>query len=492
MADNKSAASLWFSIVSLFHFISMAFLIICCLTAPVFKQIGLSKYNDYTYGVFGYCDSINDSCSKAAAVYDPTTITESSDNWRVRSTIRHNIRNILIVTPIAAGLNFFTFIIATVFLTLILINDRRTNFLMLLGHLFFSFISFAATALGCIITFLLFFPNMTWCSWLLIPAAALPLIAMPLTFLAHSYSRVPSYDNNSDDADSYDAELIRVMDKEDDFQLNNKSNGNFVLPDFNQTEKMTHSNSTLLDNSTASLSTKDLNNITEKQITNNEQDEENDVLDSNDPNFAYSAINSDRLASNHGSIKSKGSKFKIANTGKDENNPINKMYTLSTSSEGSFNINDRQIDAESDSGLTSVSQRGVNPHYVQYQQQQQRQQLHQRQQGLQYHNNNQINNMNMQPFNQPQVPQQRPMNNQMPRNLQYNQPNPQNQRYQMQSHYTPPLYQQQKQYNVPINNAPPPPGAQFSSNRYKPAYKSQMGRNNIPGASSMTSPYGFR
>lgn len=93
------------STITILQFVSMAFLIICCVTAPVFKQIGLSKYNDITYGVFGYCNGNN--CSKASASYNPSQFQESNDNWKINNHARGVLGKILIVTPIAAGLNFF-------------------------------------------------------------------------------------------------------------------------------------------------------------------------------------------------------------------------------------------------------------------------------------------------------------------------------------------------------------------------------------------------
>lgn len=51
----KKNSSVVFFLVGLSQFVTMAFLIIGSITAPIFKQIGYSKYDEITYGTFGYC-----------------------------------------------------------------------------------------------------------------------------------------------------------------------------------------------------------------------------------------------------------------------------------------------------------------------------------------------------------------------------------------------------------------------------------------------------
>nr|CAI6766024.1 ADM_HP1_G0046420.mRNA.1.CDS.1 [Saccharomyces cerevisiae] len=46
----KKNSSVVFFLVGLSQFVTMAFLIIGSITAPIFKQIGYSKYDEITYG----------------------------------------------------------------------------------------------------------------------------------------------------------------------------------------------------------------------------------------------------------------------------------------------------------------------------------------------------------------------------------------------------------------------------------------------------------
>ncbi|SCU99030.1 LADA_0H17106g1_1 [Lachancea dasiensis] len=185
------------SIIFVAQFTSMAFLIICCVTAPVFKQIGLAKSGDIVFGTFGYCDEGH--CSSASANYHPDGLA-TAENWKMGSSAREKLGSILIVMPVAAGLSFLAMMM---------------NFVQHFGRISFSgaafvinllltLAAFASSALMCVVTFLLFYPKVTWCSWLLVPAAALNVICVPLTYVVHSLS--PS--SEEDDFDSKENSLF--------------------------------------------------------------------------------------------------------------------------------------------------------------------------------------------------------------------------------------------------------------------------------------------
>lgn len=209
-----------FSVICGFQFIAMALLIIGCVTAPVFKQIGLSKSDGTTYGVFGYCESGKD-CSKVAAIYDASGIGKST-NWKMGDSARSRLSKILIVTPIAAGLNFISFLSSLLSFVVGLISGSTSGVLFTL-NLTMTVIGFTASGLVCIVVFLLFYPNVTWCAWLLIPAAALQLIVIPLVFVAHSSG------GRSKDIDESDDELAGIVQQnamlDSEFESPNKPNG---------------------------------------------------------------------------------------------------------------------------------------------------------------------------------------------------------------------------------------------------------------------------
>lgn len=202
------SARVVYSVVCGFQFVSMALLIIACVTAPTFKQIGLSKYSGTTYGVFGYCD--DQGCSKVSAFYKPYEVGSDSDSdWKISARGRKVLGKILIVTPIAAGLSFLGFLSTVVSFVGALVSGSSNAVLFTL-NLTMTVIAFLGSALVCVIVFLLFYPHVTWCSWILIPSAALLLITIPLVFVAHSSSR-----SGGEDDDERDDDLTGIIQHDD-------------------------------------------------------------------------------------------------------------------------------------------------------------------------------------------------------------------------------------------------------------------------------------
>ncbi|CCF59978.1 hypothetical protein KAFR_0I01980 [Kazachstania africana CBS 2517] len=197
---RTSKSSIFFAIIAVFQFASMALLIICCITAPVFKQIGLSKYDGITYGVFGYCE--DDSCSKASASYNPYALSDDTASWKMNSNARKALGHILIIMPVAAGLNFFAFLSTSITLIVsILQNYGNISAIMFIINLIFDLLGFLSSALMCIVSFLLFYPHTTWCTWILIPAAVLPLITLPLIFVAYISNGQNGTESNLEEQD---------------------------------------------------------------------------------------------------------------------------------------------------------------------------------------------------------------------------------------------------------------------------------------------------
>ncbi|SCW02629.1 LAFE_0F10814g1_1 [Lachancea fermentati] len=200
------------SVITVLEFASMAFLIICCVTAPVFSQIGLSKYDSTVYGTFGYCKS--GDCSAASANYGPESIDSDAD-WSMNSSARTSLGKILIVVPIAAGLTFFAMFIN--FLAQFSSVGRHAAVFVI--NLLLTLLAFASSALVCIVVFLLFYPHVTWCSWLLVPAAALNLLCVPLTFVAHSQA-AKGDDLEEDSDDEQKLNRLETLGSQSNFRLN--------------------------------------------------------------------------------------------------------------------------------------------------------------------------------------------------------------------------------------------------------------------------------
>lgn len=210
------------TLVCFLQCVALAFLLLDCLTAPVSRNIGLSKYNGITYGVFGYCEE--QDCSSAAANYHVEDLEKDGD-WKMNYDQRKALSNILIVTPVAAGLTFF----ALVSSFCLQFGALNVNSVMFIFNLIFSILAFLASGLVCVCAILLFFPNVTWCAYVLVASAALNLICIPLCFFAHSQT----VSKNSDDVDSdqsssirdnfYKEELTHIDFKNDMAHLNNAS-----------------------------------------------------------------------------------------------------------------------------------------------------------------------------------------------------------------------------------------------------------------------------
>lgn len=188
------------SVITVVQFASMAFLIICCITAPVFKQIGLSKTDGVVFGTFGYCE--NGQCSTAQASYYPEQLA-SNASWNMNFQARTTLGKILIIMPVAAGLTFFS-MIGNFTAQFGSVGARGATFII---NLLLCIIAFAGSALMCVVTFLLFYPHMTWCSWLLIPAAAINLVCVPLTYVAHSMAPASDDDESIESDVGYHQEM---------------------------------------------------------------------------------------------------------------------------------------------------------------------------------------------------------------------------------------------------------------------------------------------
>ena len=171
------------AVISLFQFVAIAFLIIGSVTAPVFHQIGLSKFGGITYGTFGYC--IQGDCSAASSNYRPFSLTDDPSAWNIDSSSRRSLGEILICMPIAAGVNFLGFLVTIATMFIVTSQSGKYSLPVFMINLIFGVAGFCITALICVVVFLLFYPHVTWCAWLLIPAAAVTLLVLPLQFWSY-------------------------------------------------------------------------------------------------------------------------------------------------------------------------------------------------------------------------------------------------------------------------------------------------------------------
>lgn len=278
------------TVITVLQFASMAFLIICCVTAPVFSQIGISTYEDVTYGIFGYCRS--GSCSLASANYKPESLAENGD-WKMDYNARSSLSKILIATPIAAGLAFFA-MFSNLLAQFGNINKRASVFLI---NLLLTLIAFAVSALSCIVVFLLFFPNMTWCSYLLIPAAAINLVSLPLVYFAHSQGS-GSYENSVEDEDrdfmkdNGSNEQVYTLDGFED----ESSDRPVVLPDYYKNPQIITSTTLTSTNSNSKSDSTAQRSYNKPLVVSDEDVQDASYIRDLEPSEPYSAIRSSFVA----------------------------------------------------------------------------------------------------------------------------------------------------------------------------------------------------
>ncbi|OBA29162.1 pali-domain-containing protein [Hanseniaspora valbyensis NRRL Y-1626] len=202
------------TIIVILQFISLAFLIIAFVTVPLFKftsnsksttsnLLSLSNYNGIQYGVFGYCDTSEKTCSSASANYKAYKIQEANSDdsdWKLDLSARKTLSELLIVVPVAAGVIFINFLMTTVNLVTQkrdVNENERFIFIQFIISSVFSFLSFAGAAMSCIVVFLLFYPHVDWPAWILIPSAVLSLLSIPLTFFQYLYKKNEVYNSES-------------------------------------------------------------------------------------------------------------------------------------------------------------------------------------------------------------------------------------------------------------------------------------------------------
>lgn len=365
-------SGIYFTIIGICQFISMAFLIICCVTAPVFKQIGLAKYEDITYGVFGYCTQ-DDGCSKASASYNPYSLTENSSSWKLNSNTRKSLGKILIIMPVAAGLNFFSFIAAIISLVLSFIQQSSSiSAVSFIIDLIFHIIAFLSAALMCIVSFLLFFPHVTWCTWLLIPAAVLPLFSLVLSFFAYL-----SKDNTISESD----EMIlddnqRLLSVEDLYEHPNGpsdySNSQTILPDIEKVDDknldIILKNTSVTDTSSLDRETYNAYSKTTDDLLNSEENLDNEKESLN----RFSVIDNEKgdnmlSSENMKRFNPSGSLASSVYSQKDhysEVQPKNQILQDFMQDKKLANPTLHEAHGEDkDSLVTSISRNGVNPKY---------------------------------------------------------------------------------------------------------------------------------
>ncbi|KAI5958969.1 uncharacterized protein KGF55_005623 [Candida pseudojiufengensis] len=192
--------------------ISFVFLLLATISSPIVTIFNLGKTSSHTYGVFGYCTNNNNDCSSATYPIKFSSIDDNSKNWIMSSSTRDTLGKIFILTPIALGFNF-------ILLVLIFISHFGLKPVVLIG-IAVNVIAAILTIISCIITILVFHPNLAWTGWILIGAAAATLISLVFMILTLT---VTGSNDDDDDNDSNDTGFGRFTNNKYD-KLDDKFN----------------------------------------------------------------------------------------------------------------------------------------------------------------------------------------------------------------------------------------------------------------------------
>lgn len=163
--------------------IALAFLIIATITAPAVPSLAVAKDKTYKYGMLGYCPldaSDRSDCSSAQVSYNPGSLSKASSDYKMGSSARNTLSSIFIVAPIAGGLTLIALIINFVGFS----RAAATSFVYWIFMILFALLAFIASTLICIVTILAFYPHVSWPGWILIGAAVCNLIAFVLIAIA--------------------------------------------------------------------------------------------------------------------------------------------------------------------------------------------------------------------------------------------------------------------------------------------------------------------
>jgi hypothetical protein len=179
--------------------IAFAFQLIAVLSVPVTRAISLSSLNDIQYGVLGYCDTATNTCSSVGIGYDSDIINAAENDFKLPSTARHTLSNLLIAHIVAAGLTLFLLVL-TVFAHF---HATANSSKYLLTMIILAIPTFLVSLLAFLVDLLLFLPHLNWGAWILVAATALILFYFILLLvmkqaLSNKKARKQALKNSSD------------------------------------------------------------------------------------------------------------------------------------------------------------------------------------------------------------------------------------------------------------------------------------------------------
>ncbi|GMM32529.1 Tos7 protein [Martiniozyma asiatica (nom. inval.)] len=333
------------SVALVLQLVALAFLILSTITTPA-SQLHLATYKDYSFGVFGFCSGTN-ACSTSVGYELSSHFTSKTIS---NGSTLDKLTNIFVFIPIGAGLTLISVLLNFVSQ---FVSAMNSSFAFWIFMTFLSLFSFAISAIGCIVAFLIFYPYIEWPCWILIPAAVLNLVSIILFGMA---SRTLPYLNDVKDNQSM------VQEKDNTYDIS-YTQDNYLIPPVRTQLDLNES-----DNDSSSFNNK-------QSVNESFVDMKSSVYQrslTNVPDLMSNNSQSSFVASEH--TQEADTSLKLPSI----NNPYLDTRTSLASESGSGSAlalalamdpaDDRVSSQHSstpslDSHFTSISQRGINPRY---------------------------------------------------------------------------------------------------------------------------------
>lgn len=426
--------------------VALAFLIIACVTAPATQSLALGHAGKYTFGALGVCSE--GSCT-ASLGYDLASMV--GDQHTVLANDKLNtLTKVLVVCPIAGFLTLVSLILNTVAQFALFLAGSGTFWVLMMV---WNFLAFAGSAIGCIIAFLLFYPNVDWPAWCLIPAAVLNMVAVVLYGLAWNLLPVLLDSEQDDEIEEKTINTYPYTVAEESTSFN------YAVPAPLRTQLDVSSSKNDVNVHVNEFSEEDDDKVSSTSMLNSGTSSSTNQLlfhSGQGGNATSQAING-RSVQGDSVYSSTAQIPRMSNPYMDSANPNNVDSKLTIDDD---ELTKNHSASSSESNFTSISQRGVNPRY--YAGAPNKPQMF-----------NNPNGQNMPPRGPPHQQQMGP-------NQYYPQQQPPPQRYYPQQPFNGPVRYQ----NPPMHSQPPTRGPYMN----KPKPYMMMNNNYHPPAQGMGFP----
>lgn len=168
--------------LSIIFFVAFVLLLLSTLSTPIIKSIPLGRYQNYNFGVLGWCHD-DGTCLSARLGYSTDGLftsdgTSGTDgDFTLPSSTRHSLSSILVIHPIAALLALVCFGLACA----AHLRGPSHSPRYLLALLILTIPTLLCTILAFLVDILLWVPHMQWGGWIVLGATILIIASSIVT-----------------------------------------------------------------------------------------------------------------------------------------------------------------------------------------------------------------------------------------------------------------------------------------------------------------------